>query len=244
MIRSCAALYQAWTWAAKRNHVYSPSLSSRDGPSAAKVGTGDELAGGVGGGSGFSVGVDCADAGPAIPQMRAASAAWWMRRVLGLEILPMSSSSAVELQARKIPSRTRGIRHLPHWRSIRNRARKSVPQSETDAFSPHHAARSRDIEQRFANGAWHGKWRRPRGHHRPRPLARAGRSARLDAARRLRRAGDQGRDAGQRRHRAPLGAAVLRRRFGVLRRAQPEQEERRDRLEAPAREGALLQTAR
>src|SRR5919201_1874056 len=85
MIRSCASLAQAWTWAPKRNQVFSDSLISRAGPRATKAGTGDAgggFAGAVSGACGFSVcgplGGDpvwpgwpvCADAAPATPQMR------------------------------------------------------------------------------------------------------------------------------------------------------------------------------
>src|SRR5438477_4643039 len=100
--RSCAALYQAWTWAPKRNQVFSESLISRDGPSTAKVGTGDVLPasgldGAVSGAFGFSV--DCADAAAAA-DIAITSAGHQL--LPAFEILPMSSSSAVGLR-RKIP---------------------------------------------------------------------------------------------------------------------------------------------
>src|SRR5260370_39913805 len=87
VIRSCAALYQAWTWAPKRNHVLSPSLISRDGPSVAKVGTGDEV-GGAGGGD------CCADAAAATAQISAVSATWRVRYIFPFERLRICSSSA------------------------------------------------------------------------------------------------------------------------------------------------------
>src|SRR5712692_6299022 len=112
-MRSCAALYQAWTWAPKRNQVFSASLISRDGPSSAKAGRGapvarsSGLAGAVSGACGFSVcdpvGAGCADA--------AAAANIAINDVqhdllLAFEILPMSSSFAIGCGGRS-PSRTR-----------------------------------------------------------------------------------------------------------------------------------------
>src|SRR5713101_8030713 len=113
--RSCVILYQACTWAPKRNQVFSESLISRDGPSWAKAGTGD-VGGGFSAGS-FSV-CDCAEAAPAIPQTRTASAARWMKSLLLFEALPMSSSSLSWLR-RKIPlPRTRRVPCTQHRPTI------------------------------------------------------------------------------------------------------------------------------
>src|SRR5712692_8676173 len=106
--RSCVILYQACTWAPKRNQVFSESLISRDGPSWAKAGTGD-VGGGFSAGS-FSV-CDCAEAAPAIPQTRTASAARWMKSLLLFEALPMSSSSLIGCGGRS-PSRARDACHV------------------------------------------------------------------------------------------------------------------------------------
>src|SRR6266478_7677158 len=89
MIRSCATLYQAWTWAPKRNQVFSPSLISRDGPRIAKVGTGEVGAGWAGAVSGGLSGVCCAETAPATPQMKTTAAAWWMERILPIGTVPM-----------------------------------------------------------------------------------------------------------------------------------------------------------
>src|SRR5262245_43873876 len=66
---------------------------------------------------------------------------------------------------------------------------------------------------------------RARGPRRRRPLARARRAVRVDAARRLRRPDPEARTPG-RRDLAPLGAAVLWRRVRLLREPQPQQAER------------------
>src|SRR3954447_14587069 len=42
-MRSCAYRNHVCTWAPKRNHVYSASLISREGPSTANVGIGEVL---------------------------------------------------------------------------------------------------------------------------------------------------------------------------------------------------------
>src|SRR5882724_10639909 len=117
MIRSCAILYQAWTWAPKRNQVFSLSLISREGPRVAKVGTGDELGAGWAGAvsGGFSVwppaGVCCAEAAPAMLQTKTTVAAWWMKRFLPVGTIPMNSSSAGGCGGSS-PSRSRGSFHV------------------------------------------------------------------------------------------------------------------------------------
>src|SRR6266436_2086491 len=136
MIRSCAILFQAWTWAPKRNQVFSLSLISREGPRVAKVGTGDELGAGWAGAvsGGFSVwpppGVCCAEAAPATLQTKTTVAAWWMKRFLPVGAIPMNSSSAGGCGGRS-PSRSRGPVMYSTWRYIRNRPWRAVPQSET-----------------------------------------------------------------------------------------------------------------
>src|SRR5438132_5297696 len=93
-MRSCAALYQAWTWAPKRNQVFSASLISRDGPRSAKAGRGDPVAGSTGlagAVSGLSVcgvvGVVCAEAAAAA-SVAITSAEHQL--LLAFERLPMS----------------------------------------------------------------------------------------------------------------------------------------------------------
>src|ERR1700682_3148251 len=130
MIRSCATLYQAWTWAPKRNQVFSPSLISRDGPRTAKVGTGDVGAGWGGAVSGGLSGVCCADAAPATPQIKTTAAAWWMERFLPIGTVPMNSSSAGGCGGRSPPAH--GARFIySTWRYICHPPWGAVPQSET-----------------------------------------------------------------------------------------------------------------
>src|SRR3954453_20748977 len=56
-LRSCAILNHPWTWAPKRNQVFSANLSSREGPITAKAGRGEmgDLAGTISGDCGFPV---------------------------------------------------------------------------------------------------------------------------------------------------------------------------------------------
>src|SRR5205823_3737453 len=96
LIRSCAAFHQTWTWAPKRNQVYSASLISRAGPICATAGSGVPcLAGAVSGAGGFSVCVPvvaCADA--AVAANIAINDAQH-DLLLAFDIPPMSSSSAI-----------------------------------------------------------------------------------------------------------------------------------------------------
>jgi len=97
----------------------------------------------------------------------------------------------------------------------------------------------------FARFGIHSRDHGPRA-RRPRragSVPRPGRPVRIDDARRLRRRDHQDR-AARRRDRPRLGTALLRRRVGVLRQLEPQQEERRDRPEASRRQGDLLQAAR
>src|SRR6266446_10187905 len=203
MIRSCAILYQAWTWAPKRNQVFSLSLISREGPRVAKVGTGDELGAGWAGAvsGGFSVwpppGVCCAEAAPATLQTKTTVAAWWMKRFLPVGTIPMNSSSAGGCGGRS-PSRSRGPVMYSTWRYIRNRPWRAVPQSETARPTA-----GRDTDE--------GSGRQGRGHHRRgqrlRPRVCAHRRARGDEA------GARGRTAGRARrggHGGPRSRTRLR----------------------------------
>src|SRR5438067_4128189 len=111
MLRSCSAFHQAWTWAPKRNQVFSASLISRDGPRTAKTGTGDVGAGLSAGAASCSFwacgppGVDCADAAAAA---ESASNDAHHDALLAFQIHPMSSSSLGCLLPGSSPSRAQG----------------------------------------------------------------------------------------------------------------------------------------
>src|SRR4051812_22711446 len=171
--RSWCAWAQACTCTAKRNQVSGPSLTSRDGPRFTTPGMAAavDVLGAVSGACGFP---SCSPVGgaPAVPVCADAAAAANIATndadhdvLLALQRLLMDSSSAVGLQARKIPFRTWGgpMFHIgqsfatPLRQRFRRAKRLACPLPPGACF-----ARWRGIERKLRGRSLHA--RRARRH--------------------------------------------------------------------------------